>query len=200
MHAFAAGPRVLTPRPVSPGGDGLATEFNGRHQCDIEARPLPGPARARQRSLRLEQLEVRQMLAGIPVAGMVSSGWFGSYAADQPLHAVGPFDHGQRDVDCLRHAGREQRPAANWDGSCRSTRRRAAAWPVWPLRPVCCPMPARSSRSSRSGRGGRSAGTFLWRHGRPGIRSFALRPADCLVRTRLAALPSVCDTQLEARG
>ncbi len=30
------------------------------------------------------------MLAGIPVAGMVSSGWFGSYAADQPLHAAAP--------------------------------------------------------------------------------------------------------------
>jgi subtilisin family serine protease len=47
--------------------------------------------RAGQRSLRLEQLEVRQMLAGDLASGMVSSGWFGNYAAaDQPLHASAP--------------------------------------------------------------------------------------------------------------
>src|SRR5271157_2548706 len=47
--------------------------------------------RGRQRSLRLEQLEGRQMLAGDLLSGMVSSGWFGSYAAaDRPLHASAP--------------------------------------------------------------------------------------------------------------
>ena len=48
-----------------------------------------GPRSAR-RSLRLEQLEARQMLAANVAAGMVSSGWFGNYAAGQPSHASAP--------------------------------------------------------------------------------------------------------------
>ncbi len=47
--------------------------------------------RGRQRPLRLEQLEIRQMLAGDLLTGMVSASWFGSYpAAGQPLHASAP--------------------------------------------------------------------------------------------------------------
>jgi subtilisin family serine protease len=48
-------------------------------------------ARARHRTLRLEQLEARQMLAGDLAAGMVSSGWFGDYLLPgQPQHASAP--------------------------------------------------------------------------------------------------------------
>ncbi len=47
--------------------------------------------RAVRKSLRLEQLEVRQMLTGDLVSAMVSSGWFGNYAAaNQPHHASTP--------------------------------------------------------------------------------------------------------------
>jgi subtilisin family serine protease len=59
-----------------------------RHRGKTSARLS---ARTAQRSLRLEQLEVRQMLAGNVAAGIVSANWFGSYAAaDQPLHAAAP--------------------------------------------------------------------------------------------------------------
>jgi subtilisin family serine protease len=66
----------------------LATETNGNtmhHRGTSALRP-----RAKRRSLRLEQLEPRQMLTASTAAAAVSPGWFNSYDSGQALHAAAP--------------------------------------------------------------------------------------------------------------
>jgi subtilisin family serine protease len=67
----------------------LATESNGntmRHRGNSSAlRP-----RAKRRSLRLEQLEPRQMLAANTAAAAVSPSWFADYDSGEPAHAAAP--------------------------------------------------------------------------------------------------------------
>jgi subtilisin family serine protease len=65
----------------------LATESNGntmRHRGNSALRPRA------KRSLRLEQLEPRQMLSANTAAAAVSPGWFTSFDSGQPLHAAAP--------------------------------------------------------------------------------------------------------------
>ena len=186
--AFAAGPRVSTPSRLAPGWDGLATEFNGRHQCAIEARLSSRLSlRGRQRPLRLEQLEIRQMLAGDLLTGMVSSGWFGSYpAAGQPLHASAPsITASDTSTPPARRPPKRSSGQLDWivqlDFGGGERHRQ-------PGRRSQLAAAGRGAVSDprRSRRGRRNAGPFLRHHGRPGGRRLAGRPVHCLVRSRFA--------------
>ena len=112
--------------------------YRRRDPCDIEAKPPPAKRAGRHaRSLRLEQLEVRQMLAGTPARARFPR--TGSAATPATSRSrPGSVDHGQRYVDGVGPTGRQERQRPTRTGSCSSTRRRPSGIASAAGRPVCC--------------------------------------------------------------